>query len=76
MREKKSKSKAKASQVSGRCFVLMPFGVPFDRYYKNIFEPGDHKFRFNARQGRQSFQIFSHNGGYLEIREGGEGSSR
>lgn len=24
---------------SDSCFVLMPFGLPFDRYYENIFEP-------------------------------------
>lgn len=29
-----------AQQPSARsCFVIMPFGAPFDRYYLNIFIP-------------------------------------
>jgi hypothetical protein len=40
---KKKQSSKEPSKIVGRprgqCFVLMPFGAPFDRYYTNVFVP-------------------------------------
>jgi len=37
------------------CFVIMPFGVPFDRYYSNIFAPAIQEAGLRAHRGDSIF---------------------
>jgi hypothetical protein len=57
----KKAKRAKASHklnagMHGQCFVLMPFGVPFDRYYANIFIPAIEKTGLNAVRADSLFR--------------------
>ncbi len=38
-RNKKTVTAKKSEPSSGICFIIMPFGSPFDRYFANIFAP-------------------------------------
>jgi hypothetical protein len=50
------KDRNKRSSIGESCFVLMPFGLPFDRYYQNIFEPAITSLGLNSIRADSLFR--------------------
>jgi hypothetical protein len=42
------------------CFVIMPFGFPFDRYYANIFIPAIQEAGLRAHRADSIFSSTNH----------------
>lgn len=56
MRQKRIKLRFKQRRApEGSCFVLMPFGLPFDRYYERIFVPAIKALDLKPVRGDKEF---------------------